>query len=163
MPKAAQSAKRKTARKARPTAKTAPKAAVKATVAKPPAVTEIFKALEKVLALYSPPLKLWVSGTHSKPSARLTIPVPVAIPGIYSGKPIDLEVASLVPVKAAVAVHYLPLYMKPTLKSKIPPSLRKCLKGLTCFHINSTHPAVLEDVRKIIDVGTQFYRDRGYL
>ena len=89
--------------------------------------------------------------------------VPVAIPGIYSGKPIDLEVASLVPVKAAVAVHYLPLYMKPALKSKVPPALRKRLKGLTCFHINSTDPAVLEDVRKIIDVGTQFYRDRGYL
>jgi hypothetical protein len=128
-----------------------------------PTLIETFKALEKVLALYSPPLKLWMSGTKAKPHTRLTIPVAVVIPGIYSGKPIDLEVASLILGKGSVSFHFLPLYIRPALISKIPRALKKTLKGKTCFHIKSPDPVLLEDVRQAVDAGTQLYRDRGWL
>jgi hypothetical protein len=165
MPKPTRKPARKPSRKAKPPAKakSAPKAALKANASKPISVPEIYKALEKILTLYSPPLKLWVSGTNARPTTHLAVPVPVSIPGIYGGKPINLEIASLVPAKESVAIHYLPLYIKPALKSRISPALLKCLKGLTCFHIKGTEPPVLEDVRKAIDVGAQFYRERGWL
>lgn len=126
-------------------------------------LSETFKALEKVLALYSPPLKLWVSGSKSKPMTRLTVPVPVSVPGAYGGRPVDLEVASLVIQKGFVGFYFMPLYLKPALKSKISPALRKRLKGKTCFHINQAGAATEEDVRRAVDLGTQLYRDRGWL
>jgi hypothetical protein len=124
---------------------------------------QTFKALEKVLALYSPPLKMWVSGSKAKPITRLTVPVPVSVPGAYGGKPVDLEIASLIPQKGFVGFYLMPLYIKPALKSKLSASLLKCLKGKTCFRIKSVDAALLEDVRLAVDAGTQLYRDRSWL
>jgi hypothetical protein len=69
--------------------------------------------LEKVLALYSPPAKMWIEGSHSKPVTRLTVPSPVVVPGAYGGKPIDLELATLILQKDFVGFYLMPLYVRP--------------------------------------------------
>lgn len=130
---------------------------------KPQTLLETFKALEKVLALYSPPAKMWVEGSHSKPTTRLTVPSPVVVPGAYGGRPIDLELATLILQKAFVGFYLMPLYIRPSLRWKIPKLLRKLLKGKTCFRLRSADEAMVESVRRAVDVGTQLYRERGWL
>jgi hypothetical protein len=151
------------ARNKRPKARALGKSVAASGAAPRMSLTETFKAIERILALYSPPLKLWVSGSKSKPMTRLTVPSPVSIPGAYGGKPVDLEVASLIIQKGFVGFYFMPLYLKPALKSKISLALRKRLKGKTCFHLTHADDATQEDVRRAVDLGTQLYRDRGWL
>jgi hypothetical protein len=124
---------------------------------------EIYGSLAKILSLFSPPLRLVVTGTSAKPQTKLTVPVPIVVPGAYGGKPIDLEVAAIIPQSKSVGFYLMPLYIQPSLKSKISPALRKALKGKTCFHITSIEPPILDDVRKAIEFGTKLYGERGWL
>ncbi len=128
----------------------------------PAVLQETYSNLQKILSLYAPPLLL-SSTAAPKPCTRLTIPRPVVIPGIYSGKPIHLEIASFLPQKDSVSFHFLPLYMDPTLKSKLSPGLLKTLKGKTCFHIKSLDSSMVEHINTAIEVGASFYRSRGWL
>jgi hypothetical protein len=130
---------------------------------KPQTLLETFKALEKVLALYSPPAKMWIEGSHSKPVTRLTVPSPVVVPGAYGGKPIDLALATLILQKDFVGFYLMPLYVRPSLRVKIPKPLRKLLKGKTCFRLRSADEAMVEHARLAVDAGTQLYRERGWL
>jgi hypothetical protein len=124
---------------------------------------EVYGALAKILSLFSPPLRLVVTGTSAKPQTKLTVPAPVVVPGAYGGKPVDLEVAAVIAQKAFVGFYLMPLYMNPKLKSKIAPALLKLLKGKTCFNITSIQPPMLDDVRSAIELGTKLYRERGWL
>jgi hypothetical protein len=140
-----------------------PAVGLPASLAKPQTQQELFKALEKVLAKYSPPAKMWVEGSHSRPITRLTVPSPVVVKGAYGGKPIDLELATLIPQTGFVGFYLMPLYLKPALARKIPKPLRKLLKGKSCFHLRAADDAMLENVRLAVDAGTQFYRERSWL
>jgi hypothetical protein len=141
----------------------APEQASSSPEQKPQTLPETFKALEKVLALYSPPAKMWIEGSHSKPITRLTVPSPVVVPGAYGGKPIDLELATLILQKDFVGFYLMPLYVRPSLRLKIPKPLRKLLKGKTCFRLRLADEAMVQDVRLAVDAGTQLYRERGWL
>jgi hypothetical protein len=132
-------------------------------VVPPQTQQELFKALEKVLALYSPPAKMWVEGSNTRPITRLTVPSPVVVKGAYGGKPVDLELATLIPQTGFVGFYLMPLYIRPALARQIPQPLRKLLRGKTCFHIRAADDAMLENVRLAVDAGTQLYRDRGWL
>jgi hypothetical protein len=127
-----------------------------------PSLNDTYATLQKILSLYAPPL-LFSSTEKPKPWIRLTIPRSIAIPGIYSGKPIHLEVASFTPQKDSISFHYLPLYMNPALKSKLPPALTKLLKSKTCFHIKSLDSTLAEHINTAIEEATSFYRSRGWL
>ena len=56
----------------------------------------IYKEIEKLLRPYRPPLKALSGGVKGKNSLRLTVPKPVAVPGVYEGKPTDLMLASVI-------------------------------------------------------------------
>jgi hypothetical protein len=145
-------------------AKTKPRASAPRVAASPKAdLGEVYGSLSKILSLFSPPLRLVVTGTSAKPQTKLTVPVPVAVPGLYGGKPVDLEVAAVIAQKAFVGFYLMPLYVDPKLKSKVAPALQKLLKGKTCFNIASIEPPILEDVRNAVELGTRLYRERGWL
>ncbi len=141
-----------------------PKSAARSSKSKSPSpsLNETYATLQKIFSLYAPPLVL-SSTAKPKPWIRLTIPRAISIPGVYSGKPIHLEVASFTPQKDSVSFHYLPLYMNPSLKSKLAPALTKLLKGKTCFHIKSLDPSLVEHINTAIEEGTSFYHSRGWL
>ena len=161
MPKTAP--RKRSASKKQAATTSSPKGVSAATDQKPQSLEETFKALEKVLALYSPPAKMWMEGENAKPVARLTVPQAVAVPGLYGGKPVDLELATLIIQKDFVGFYLMPLYIRPALRSKIPKPLLKLLKGKTCFRLRSADDATVEHVRIAVDAGTQLYRDRGWL
>jgi hypothetical protein len=149
--------------KARKTTKKKPVAIDATPAAAPQSQQELFKALEKVLALYSPPAKMWVEGSNARPIMRLTVPQPVVVKGAYGGKPVDLELATIIPQSGFVGFYLMPLYLKPALARKIRKPLRKLLKGKTCFRLRAADEAMLENVRLAVDAGTQLYRERGWL
>ncbi len=124
---------------------------------------EVYGAVARILSLFAPPLRLVVTGTSAKPQTKLTVPVPVVVPGAYSGKPVDLEVAAIIQQSASVGFYWMPLYIQPSLKSKISPALVKLLKGKTCFHITSIEPPMLDDIRSAVEHGANLYRERGWL
>jgi hypothetical protein len=140
------------------------KSAARSSKSKSPSASlnDTYATLQKILSLYAPPLVL-SSTAKPKPWIRLTIPRAISIPGVYSGKPIHLEVASFTPQKDSISFHYLPLYMNPALKSKLAPAFTKLLKGKTCFHIKSLDPALAEHINRAIEEGASFYRSRGWL
>ena len=154
---------KKTPRTQRVAAKGSTSAGAPVSAAKPQTLQELFKALEKVLALYSPPAKMWVEGSNTRPITRLTVPSPVVVKGAYGGKPVDLELATLISQTDFVGFYLMPLYIRPALARKIPKPLRKLLRGKTCFHMRAADEEMLENVRLAVDAGTQLYRDRGWL
>jgi len=56
----------------------------------------IYQDLEKLLERHSPPFKLSSAGVRGKSSVQLTVPKPVAVPGGYGGKPVDLQMAAVI-------------------------------------------------------------------
>ena len=137
--------------------------AVALATAKPQTQLEVFKALERVLALYSPPAKMWVQGSNARPTTKLTVPSPVVFKGAYGGKPVHLELAAVILQTGFVGFYLMPLYIRPALRAKIPAPLRNLLHGKTCFRIRAADEAMLENVRLAVDAGTQLYRERGWL
>jgi hypothetical protein len=75
----------------------------------------------------------------------------------------ELYFAGLVEQKGYVSLHYLPIYMNPSLKDEIPPVLLKTLKGKSCFHIKELTPELEVAIRKTLKAGIRTYRDMEWL
>src|ERR1700744_6629992 len=101
---------------------------------------------------------MWVEGSNTRPITRLTVPSPVVVKGAYGGKPVDLELATLISQTDFVGFYLMPLYIRPALPGKIPKPLRKLLRGETCFQMRAADEAMLEIVLRAGDVATQLYR-----
>ena len=64
---------------------------------------DVYEALVKILQRHAPPFRTDVpSMSGGKPSFQLTVPKPVAIPGAYGGKPVDLQMAAVILQKGYV-------------------------------------------------------------
>jgi len=124
----------------------------------------IFDELLHLLQRHSPPFRTDVRCMSAgKKSFQLTVPKPVAIPGAYGGKPVDLPMASLILQKDYVGFYLMCMYTSATDKIKLSPALRKLLKGKTCFHIKHLDDALRKDIASALSQGTKTYKQRGWL
>lgn len=123
----------------------------------------VYESLHQLLSRYAPPLKTTGGGVRGKKDLRLIVPKPVTLPGAYGGKPVHLEVASIILQKGFVGFYFMPIYINPELKSKVPPVLLKLLKGKTCFHIQKLDPELLASIQATLDEGAKCYKARGWL
>jgi hypothetical protein len=135
------------------TAATAKQVKVKQT--KPEAVEDslegVYEELVKILQRHAPPFRSDVPCMAvGKRSFQLTVPKPVAIPGAYGGKPVDLQMA------AAMLQHG-------AAKKKLSPALLKLLKGKTCFHVKNLDDGLRKDIEAALEMSTKVYRERGWL
>ena len=55
-----------------------------------------------------------------KPSFQLMVPKPVAIPGAYGGKPVDLQMAAVILQKGYVGFYLMCIYMNGPRRSCLP-------------------------------------------
>ena len=104
----------------------------------------VYQRLHKLLSRYAPPFKTCGGKVRAKSDLHLTVPKAVAIPGAYGGKPTELAMASIILQKSYVGFYFTPIYMNPTLKNKLSPSLNRLLRGKSCFHIKSSTPIFSE-------------------
>jgi len=89
------------------------------------------------------------------------VPKPVAIPGAYGGKPVDLQMAAV--ILGYVGFYLMCIYMNEGTKKKLSPALLKLLKGKTCFHVKTLDDGLRKDIQVALGLGTKVYRERGCL
>jgi|HubBroStandDraft_4_1064222.scaffolds.fasta_scaffold221353_2 hypothetical protein len=92
-----------------------------AKTAKSESLESIYDSLHELLSHYVPSLKIGARTVRAKRNFHLTVPQPLAIPGAYGGKPVDLDVASLILQKDYVGFYFMPVYMQPALKKNCLP------------------------------------------
>jgi hypothetical protein len=123
----------------------------------------VYETLHELLSRYAPPFKI-ISGTvRAKKDLHLTVPKAVVVPGAYGGTPKEPGMASIILQKGYVGFYFLPIYLDPGLKKKLPPSLTRLLKGKTCFYIKKLDPELVRSIETTLQLGTTFFRDRGWV
>lgn len=122
-----------------------------------------YDTLHQLLSRRSPPLKSKTGTVRGKRDFHLVIPNPMVVPGAYGGKPVEIDLASLILQKDYVGFYFMPIYIEPNLKKKLSPSLTKLLQGKTCFHIKRLDDDLLKHVEAALDEGVKFYKGRGWL
>ena len=124
----------------------------------------VYEALVKILQRHAPPFRTVVPcRSGGKPSFQLMVPKPVAIPGAYGGKPVDLQMAAVILQKGYVGFYLMCIYMNDATKKKLSPTLLKLLKGKTCFHVKTLDEGLRKDIQAALGLGTKVYRERGWL
>ncbi len=63
---------------------------------------------------------------------------------------------SVVPKPKDIRLYFFPIYTHPDV-FHIPPELRKCLKGKSCFHIKKLSPELLAAIQVMIETGVEVY------
>jgi hypothetical protein len=123
---------------------------------------DVYEALVKILQRHAPPFRTDVPcRSGGKPSFQLMVPKPVAIPGAYGGKPVDLQMAAVILQRGYVGFYLMCIYMNDATKKKLSPVLLKLLKGKTCFQ--TLDDGLRKDIQAALGLGTKVYRERGWL
>jgi len=118
----------------------------------------------KILQRHAPPFRTDVPCmSGGKPSFQLTVPKPVAIPGAYGGKPVDLQMAAVILQKGYVGFYLMCIDMNDATKKKLSPALLKLLEGKTCFQVKTLDDGQRKDIQAALGLGTKVYRERAWL
>ena len=123
----------------------------------------VYVELKKILARHAPPFKLCDVGVRNKLSAQLVVPKPVAIPGAYGGKPVNVQMAAVILQKGYVGFYLMCIYVNGKAKKEISPALLRLLKGKSCFHLKKLDDGLKKDIEAALVMGTKAYRERGWL
>lgn len=134
-----------------------------ATTSKSASLETIYDSLHQLLSRYAPPCKAKSGAVRGKKDLHLTIPKAVVVPGAYQGKPVEVDLASLILQKDYVGFYFMPIYIEPALKNKLSPSLTKLLQGKTCFHVKKLDDDLLQHIESALQVGMKDYKRRGWL
>jgi hypothetical protein len=123
----------------------------------------VYRRLSKLLSQHAPPFRFQDLGVRNKKSVQLVVPKPVAIPGAYGGKPVDLPLAAAILQKGYVGFYLMCIYMNEPVKKKLSPALLKLLKGKTCFHLENLDVSLKNDIETALQAGAEYYRGRGWV
>lgn len=77
------------------------------------------------------------------------------VDGIYFG--------SVIPKPKDIRLYFFPLYTHADAFTEMPDTLRKCLKGKTCFHIKKMDEELEKSIEEMIAKGVQTYQEAGLL
>lgn len=69
--------------------------------------------------------------------------------------------ASVIPKPKDARLYFFPIYTDAAAFHNIPPELRKCLKGKSCFHIKKVDDSLKAAITEMIERGVQIYQDKG--
>lgn len=124
---------------------------------------KVYERLSELLARHAPPFRFQDLGVRNKKSVQLVVPKPVAIPGAYGGKPVDLQFAAAILQQGYVGFYLMCIYMNEPVKKKISPALLKLLKGKTCFYVKNLDASLEEGIEAALVAGAKYYRERGWV
>jgi len=83
---------------------------------------------------------------------------------VISGKALtEVWFASALIQKGYVGFYFMPVYGQPEMGAQLHPSLMKCLKGKTCFHIKKNDKEMYNHIQDALKVGYAFYKDIGWV
>src|SRR5271169_582744 len=140
-------------------AKTRPKAALTED-----SLEGVYAELVMIMERYAPPFRADAACMSAgKKSFQLTVPKPVAIPGAYGGKAVDLQLAAAILQKDFVGLYLMCIYMNETVKQKLSPALLKLLKGKSCFHLRKLDDGLRKDIEAALTLAAKSYNARGWI
>ena len=128
----------------------------------------IFDELKKIMEKYTPPfsVKIPSDALKKKKSYELTSYKKVVI----AGRPKDeVYFAGIIIQKDYVGFYYMLAYADPGLqdrldvRDKLSPEFLALMKGKSCFYIRSTDKAVLDQVKKALDIALKYYKEIGWV
>ena len=70
-----------------------------------------------------------------------------------------LYIAGVKTGKSYVSYHLMPIYMKPELLKKVPPSLKKRMQGKACFNFTTVDREQLKELAAVTREGIVAFRD----
>jgi len=124
----------------------------------------VYEELVEMMMRHAPPFRTDIACmSGGKKSFQLTVPKPVAVPGVYGGKPVDLQMAAAILQKDFVGFYLMCLYMNDALKKKLSPALLKLLKGKTCFHLKRLDDGLRKNIAAALELGKKSYSARGWM
>lgn len=120
---------------------------------------EIFNIIKAAMEKQSPPM---VISKDSKTAFELignkTVPYGYKkemVPGIYF--------SSVVARKDMVSFYFFPMYMNAAEFTDLIPSMIKCLKGKTCFHIKKAEQVNEKELKALLKKGINAWKKMGYM
>ncbi len=122
----------------------------------------IFDELKKILETYSPPfsVKTPSEALRNKQSFELTSCKKVVI----AGRPKDeVYFAGIIIQKNYVGFYSMLAYAEPEVRSQLSPEFMALLKGKSCFYIKNADRPILNQVKKLLDIGLEEYRAKGWI
>jgi hypothetical protein len=125
---------------------------------------DVYEALVKILQPHAPPFRTDVPCmSGGKPSFQLTVPKPVAIPGAYGGKPVDLHMAAVILQKGYVGFYLMWIYMNDATKKRLSPAPLKPIEAQDMLPCEDVGRRSAQGHPRGAGLGTKVYRERGWL
>ena len=78
---------------------------------------------------------------------------------LFGKKPQPTYIAGIIQQKNYVSFYFSPIYSHPESFTDISTSLRKYLKGKSCFNINKSTPQLLKEIEEILKRGIKKYQE----
>ncbi|MEZ4918259.1 MAG: hypothetical protein R2792_04050 [Saprospiraceae bacterium] len=118
---------------------------------------EIQQALREVLLKQTPPLQ-----------ARVDTPDQLEMAGtkeVMQGKQkVDGHYfASIIPKAKDIRFYFFPIYTHATEFPPLSDSLKKALKGKSCFHIKKLDQDQLNEISQLVEMGVSFFERDGLI
>lgn len=118
---------------------------------------DIDAALRSIIKKHVPPLRLRKDDSAGLEAAG-------TIPTMQGKKKVDgFYFASIVPKPKDCRLYYFPIYTHPDQFTEIDSTLRKCLKGKSCFHIKKLDDPLKGHIEDMVKLGVELYQKVGYL
>ncbi len=116
----------------------------------------IQNTLHELLTSHTPPLQVRV---HNE----TTFEVAGTKPAMQGKKKVDgYYFATIMPKPKDVRLYFFPMYTH-TATFDLSPSLKKCLKGKTCFHIKKMSAELEIEIKEMIAQGVTLYEAEGLI
>lgn len=78
---------------------------------------------------------------------------------LFGKKPQKTYIAGVIQQKNYVSFYFSPIYSHPDEFKNISPSLKKTLKGKSCFNINNLNPQIKKELEDLLDRGIDKYKE----
>ena len=116
----------------------------------------LFSRLVKLLSVYAPKMDV----RHNNERAY----------DLYGTKPVEINnkvqdgiyFASAIIRANYVGFYFFPIYTHPDEYADIPPEIRKCLKGKSCFYIKKDDDQLFGQVEAMLAQGFKHYQSIGW-
>ena len=125
----------------------------------------VFNQLRRLLESHEPGLEwrdayIGSQAKVKKPAYHLYGKDLVSVAG---RKPEQIYFAGTVLNKNFVSLYFMPMYCQPDKFQEMDPSLKKLVKGKSCFKIQELDPEIIDQFDQPLSLGRQLYQKGGWV